>query len=200
MKILLASSNKNKAIELSPVMPGHKILLPQEIGINFDFEETGLTFLDNALGKAKDLFNQTKTPVIGEDSGLCVPALGGEPGIYSARYGSDGTNKLGDKERNSYLLKKMENITDRRAYFICSMVLVLDCDRFYVCQETVDGEILHEPRGEGGFGYDPLFYIKENGKTAAELTADEKNIVSHRGRAGRAMAELIKSLKELKLC
>ena len=119
MKILLASSNKNKAVELTPVMPGHTILLPGEIGIKFDFEETGLTFLDNALGKAKALFTQTKTPVIGEDSGLCIPALGGEPGIYSARYGSDGTNKLGDKARNSYLLETMKNISDRRAYFVC---------------------------------------------------------------------------------
>jgi len=199
MKILLASSNKNKAVELTPVMPGHTILLPGEIGIKFDFEETGLTFLDNALGKAKALFTQTKTPVIGEDSGLCIPALGGEPGIYSARYGSDGTNKLGDKERNSYLLEKMKNISDRRAYFVCSMVLVLDCERFYVCQETVKGEITREPRGDGGFGYDPLFFITEYGKTAAELTAGEKNTVSHRGRAGMAMAKLIKGLEELKL-
>ncbi len=199
MKILLASSNKNKAIELSPVMPDHTILLPGEIGIKFDFEETGLTFLDNALGKAKELFAQTKTPVIGEDSGLCIPALGGEPGIYSARYGSDGTNKLTDRERNKYLLEKMKNIADRRAYFVCSMALVLDCERFYVCQETVKGEITYEMRGDGGFGYDPLFFITEYGKTAAELTACEKNIVSHRGRAGRAMAKLIKSLGELKL-
>ena len=194
MKILLASSNLNKAIELNQIITSHNIILPEQIGIDFDFEETGTTFLDNALGKAKALYSTVRTPVIAEDSGLCVDALSGEPGIYSARYGSDGINKLTDADRNSYLLKKMEGITDRKAYYVCSMVLVLECNRFFVCQETSEGEIAYAPSGTGGFGYDPLFYVSSMGKTAAEMTPEEKNRISHRGKAGAAMAALIDRL------
>ncbi len=197
MKILLASSNKNKALELNQIIPGHNIILPQQIGINFDFEENGTTFLDNALGKAKALFSQVKIPVIADDSGLCVPALGGEPGVYSARYGSDGNAKLTDADRNIFLLKKMEGLTersDRKAFFVCSIVLVLDCYRFYVCQETIEGEITFEPRGNCGFGYDPVFFVSKSGKTVAEMSPEEKNSISHRGKAGKAMASLIDRL------
>jgi XTP/dITP diphosphohydrolase len=194
MKILLASANIHKANEMSQILSSHTIILPEQIGISFDFEESGLTFLDNALGKAKALFCRAKSPVIADDSGLCVPALGGEPGVYSARYGSDGVKKLSDSDRNNYLLEKMKDITDRKAFFVCSMVFMLDCSRFYIFQETVEGEIITEPRGIGGFGYDPLFYIKEYGKTAAELSADEKNAISHRGKAGAHVNALIDRL------
>jgi len=191
MDILFASTNSNKAKELSKLLPNHKILLPKEMGVEFDHEEIALTFYGNALGKAKELFDIVKIPVLAEDSGLCVPALGGEPGIYSARYGSDGVNKLGDKERNLYLLDKMKNISERKAFFVCSMVLFIDHYRFYICQETLEGEITYEPKGESGFGYDPVFFIPKLGKTAAELLPEEKNEISHRGKAGRAIASLI---------
>ena len=191
MDILFASTNINKVKELSRLLPSHKILLPKEKGIEFDHEETALTFYENALDKAKALFDIVKIPVLEEDSGLCVPALGGEPGIYSARYGSDGKNKLGDKEKNLYLLDKMKNISDRKAFFVCSMVLLIDHYKFYICQETLEGEIIHELKGESGFGYDPVFFIPKLGKTAAELSPEEKNEISHRGKAGRAIAALI---------
>ncbi|MCL2705433.1 MAG: RdgB/HAM1 family non-canonical purine NTP pyrophosphatase [Spirochaetaceae bacterium] len=191
MDILFASTNFNKAKELKKLLPNHNILLPKEMGIEFDHEEIALTFYENALGKAKELFDIVKIPVLAEDSGLCIPALGGEPGIYSARYGSDGINKLEDKERNLYLLDKMKNISERKAFFVCSMVLFIDHYRFYICQETLEGEITYEPKGESGFGYDPVFFIPKLGKTAAELLPDEKNEISHRGKAGRAIAAII---------
>jgi len=191
MDILFASTNFNKAKELKKLLPNHNILLPKEMGIEFDHEETALTFYENALGKAKELFDIVKIPVLAEDSGLCIPALGGEPGVFSARYGSDGINKLEDKERNLYLLNKMKNISDRKAFFVCSMVLFIDHYKFYICQETLEGEITYEPKGESGFGYDPVFFILKLGKTAAELLPEEKNEISHRGKAGRAIASLM---------
>ena len=194
MDILFASTNINKVKELNKLLPSHRILLPKDMGIEFDHEETALTFYENSLGKAKTLFNIVKMPVLAEDSGLCVPALGGEPGIYSARYGSDGINKLGDKERNNYLLSKMKNISDRNAFYVCSMVLLINHYKFFICQETLDGEIAYEPKGEAGFGYDPVFFIPKLGKTAAELLPEEKNEISHRGKAGRAIASLIEKL------
>jgi XTP/dITP diphosphohydrolase len=195
MKILLASANIHKANEMSQILSSHTIILPDQIGINFDYEETGLTFHDNELGKARELYNLSKIPVIADDSGLCVPALGGEPGVYSARYGSEGGKKLSDSERNLYLLEKMKGISDRKAYFVCSMVFMLECSRFYIIQETFEGEIITKPRGNGGFGYDPLFYIKEYGKTASELSAEEKNTISHRGKAGALVNLLIEKLQ-----
>jgi len=191
MDILFASTNINKIKELIKILPQYKILLPKDMGVEFDHEEVALTFYENALGKAKTLFDIVKIPVIAEDSGLCVPALGGEPGIYSARYGSDGVNKLGDKEKNQYLLNNMKNISQRHAYYVCSMIFLVNHDRFYICQETLEGEITHEPKGESGFGYDPVFFIPKLGKTAAELSPDEKNEISHRGKATRVIASLI---------
>ena len=191
MDILFASTNINKVKELSKLLPSHKILLPKDMGIEFDHEEIALTFYENALDKAKALFDIVKIPVLAEDSGLCVPSLGGEPGIYSARYGSDGKNKLGDKEKNLYLLNKMKNISERKAFFVCSMVLLIDHYKFYICQETLEGEIIHELKGESGFGYDPVFFIPKLGKTAAELSPEEKNEISHRGKAGRTIAALL---------
>ena len=194
MDILFASTNINKIKELSKLLPNHKILLPKDMGIEFDHEETALTFYENALSKAKALFDIVKIPVLAEDSGLCVLALGGEPGVFSARYGSDGINKLGDKEKNLYLLQKMKNISDRKAFFVCSMVLFINHYKFYVCQETLEGEITFELKGESGFGYDPVFFIPKLGKTAAELLPEEKNEISHRGKAGRAIASLIEKV------
>ncbi|MCL2791774.1 MAG: RdgB/HAM1 family non-canonical purine NTP pyrophosphatase [Spirochaetaceae bacterium] len=191
MDILFASTNMDKLKELIKILPNHKILLPKDMGIEFDHEEIALTFYENALGKAKTLFDIVKIPVIAEDSGLCVPAIGGEPGIYSARYGSDGKNKLSDKEKNLYLLSKMKNISNREAFYVCSMVFLINHERFYICQETLEGEITYEEKGAAGFGYDPVFFIPKLNKTAAELLPEEKNEVSHRGKAARVIASLI---------
>lgn len=196
MDIIVATGNRNKIREFSQLMPEHNFLTPADLGMDFDFEENGSTYFENALGKAMYIHKKLGKPVIGEDSGLSVPALGGEPGIYSARYGSVDGVKLGDSERNAYLLDKMKNIEDRRAFFVCSMVLVLGEYKFYSIQETMDGEVTLAPAGEGGFGYDPVFFHKGMGKTAGEMTPDEKNSVSHRGKACAKMKLLIEALAE----
>ncbi len=178
MKIIMASNNRNKLKELSEIVPEHNFILPADEGIDFDFDETGSTYLENSLGKAMALYDLLKIPVIADDSGLSVPALGGEPGIYSARYGSEGGAKLSDADRNNYLLKKMDGIKNREAFFVCSMVFVVNKYKFFTAQETVEGIITHKPSGENGFGYDPLFYIKEFERTAAELSL-RKNTAYH---------------------
>ncbi len=198
MEILIATQNRHKVEELQVILNDHKLLTPRDAGIDFDFEETGTSFFENSYGKAMELFGQTGKPVLADDSGLVVPALNGEPGIYSARYGAkkDGTN-LAAAERNSYLLEKMEGISSRKAFFVCSMTLVLSAERFFNIQETLNGEIAEQPAGTHGFGYDPLFFLSEYGKTVAELPENEKNRISHRGRAGIRMKALLKNLEEI---
>ena len=194
MTIILASGNRHKKAEIVRILPSHTILLPEENGISFDYEETGETFLENAMGKALHLHELTGEPALADDSGLCVPALDGAPGVFSARYGSEEKGEgLTDSDRNEYLLENMRDVTDRRAFFVCSMVLVVNENRFYAAQETFHGEITLSPQGAGGFGYDPLFFLPALGKTAAQLTSDQKNEISHRGKAVTAIAGLIES-------
>ncbi len=194
MKIVLASGNRHKKTEISRLLPSHDVLLPEDRGIEFDYEETGTTFLENAMGKARHVYQLMGDAAIADDSGLCVPALDGAPGVLSARYGSaDGTVKLSDGARNNYLLEKMKGISDRRAFFVCAMVLLFDEYRFFVAEETVHGEITYAPRGEGGFGYDPLFLVPDLRKTMAEISAEKKNAISHRGKAAAALARLIEN-------
>ncbi len=199
MKIIIATQNRHKVEELQSILSGHQLLTPEEAGVDYSFEETGSTFFENSFGKAMELYRITGEPVLADDSGLVVPALGGEPGIYSARYGAaeDGKN-LEAPERNRYLLSKMEGIKDRRAFFVCSMTLILTPERFFNIQETLNGKIAEGPSGTHGFGYDPLFFLPEYGKTVAELAEDEKNRISHRGRAGIRMKALLKNLEEIK--
>lgn len=195
MEILVATENTHKLKELSAIFSGHTLLTPHERDIQYYFEETGETFLANAQGKALALYEQAGSPVIADDSGLVMPALGGEPGVYSARYGSPkGGPNLDTPERNRYLLDKMEGLTDRRSFFVCCMVLVLTPERFFVAQETLPGRIISEPRGSYGFGYDPLFYLNEYDQTVAELPEAEKNKISHRGRAGLRLRAVLNSL------
>lgn len=182
----------HKLGELGPLFPGHILKLPSQVGIeNFDVEENGQSFLDNALIKAKALYALSGRAVLADDSGLTVHALGGAPGIYSARYGSEGGRKLDAPERNALLLKNTEGFSDRACAFVCCLVLMLSESRFYIVQETCEGELLRSPRGEGGFGYDPLVYLPELGKSVAELSAAEKNRVSHRGRAAAKLSALL---------
>ena len=196
MELVLATNNAHKKIEISAILQHHTILLPYKLDVPFDHEETGSTYFENAYGKAKTLYDLVKRPVLADDSGLVVPALGGEPGIYSSRYGSDEAGRmLEQKERNAYLLQKMKDITDRRAYFVCCMVLILEDERYFACQETVHGRIIHEPAGTGGFGYDPLFFLDDFGKTVAELSEGVKNRISHRGLAGKRMDSIITSIE-----
>ncbi len=163
-ELLLASNNEHKRLEFDRLLPGVTIRTPRDIGVPFDFEENGETFLANAHGKAMALFRRAKMPVVADDSGLCVPALGGQPGIFSNRYGVPlGAPPLDAAARNAYLLRQMAGMRERAAYFVCCLVLALGEDRFLVAQETVDGVIADAPRGHNGFGYDPLFLFPEHG-------------------------------------
>ena len=185
MDILLASNNRHKHEEFTRLFPGYKILTPRDAGIGFEYEEGDSSFLENAMGKARALYALCHAPVLADDSGLCVPALGGEPGVHSSRFGSSGGRILEAAERNAYLLSRMRGMRERAAFFVCCLVLVLDTDRYLVAQETVHGAITEEPRGIQGFGYDPLFGLPPSGRTIAELSDREKDMISHRGRACR---------------
>jgi len=196
MEIVLATGNPHKQTELQGIFPDHRILIPRDLGISFEFDETGSTFLENSLGKARALFDRIRRPVMADDSGLCVNALNGAPGIYSARFGAEGGKELSSPERNALLLKTMKDMTDRTAFFVCVLVLVLDEHRCFTAQETIPGEIIRDSLGTGGFGYDPLFYIPSRGMTMAQLPPEEKNRLSHRGRAGARMASILESLKD----
>ena len=193
-EILFASNNDHKRREFLRLFPGVSLLTPRDIGVGFDFEENGETFLANAQGKAMALFQAARRPVIADDSGLCVRSLGGKPGILSSRFGAgpDGA-PLDAPRRNAYLLNLMKGISDREAYFVCCIVLILGEARWLAAQETVHGSIAHEPRGENGFGYDPLFVLPDRGKTIAELPNHEKDAISHRGRAARRVMAALRS-------
>jgi XTP/dITP diphosphohydrolase len=206
MTIWFATGNAHKKAELAAILPGHTIRIPADGGFDFDPDETGATFGENALIKARALYRLVSPgvrgprglpgePVIADDSGLCVDALDGRPGIYSARYtggtGTPGGRKLGDAERNTLLLRELGDNPLRTARFVCAMALVFSEDRFCLVQETLEGELIREERGAGGFGYDPILYLPEYGRTVAELSGEEKNRISHRGKAGRIIAQLL---------
>lgn len=194
MHIYLASGNRHKQEEFAAILKDHRISIPSDAGIVFDPEETGKTFLENALLKARVLYESVKSPVIADDSGLCIDALGGEPGIYSARYGMKDGVQLEAQERNKLVLHRMEGVKNRSCRFVCCIVVMLDAHRFFTVQETCEGVIATSAHGEHGFGYDPIVYLPEIGKTVAELTAQEKNELSHRGKAGRIAAQLLRTV------
>ena len=194
MHIYLASGNRHKQEEFAAILEEHRISLPADAGIRFDPEETGSTFLENALLKARVLYEQVQCPVIADDSGLCIDALGGKPGIYSARYGMKDGVLLDAAERNQLVLHQMEGIEHRSCRFVCCIAVMLDAHRFFTVQETCEGVITTSERGDHGFGYDPIVYLPAIGKTVAELTAQEKNELSHRGKAGRLVAQFLRTL------
>jgi XTP/dITP diphosphohydrolase len=198
MELLLASNNTNKKREYEEILTPHTVLLPSDIGIEFSFEENGTTYFENAFGKGITLFRQVRKPVIADDSGLSVAALAGAPGLYSSRYGApEKGKKLSAPERNRFLLEKMDRLDDRKAFFVCCLVLILEEYRFFSIQETLEGEVCREPAGSGGFGYDPVFFLPDRGKTVAQLPAAEKHSISHRGKAGKRMAAFIQTLNKL---
>ncbi len=187
MKVIAATKNKNKLREFGEILKGFEIISQEEAGIDIDVEETGTTFEENSLLKAKAIYEISGIPAIADDSGLCVDALGGEPGVYSARYGGEGYDDAG---RVQLLLKNMKDIPDekRTARFVCAITMVSD-DGIITARGECEGRINHAPVGENGFGYDPVFYMEEYDKTTAEMTPEEKNAVSHRGKALRIFAE-----------
>jgi XTP/dITP diphosphohydrolase len=201
MKIWFATNNAHKKKELLAILDT-SLSIPSESGIAFNPEETGMTFYENALLKARELkkkLTDKNDIVIADDSGLCVDALEGRPGVFSAYYGEADGKKLTSHEQNLLLLEELGENPNRRACFVCTMVLLFDENRFFIVQETLEGEIVKNSdllRGDGGFGYDPIFLVPEYDRTLAELSAEEKNKISHRGKAGKIIASLIKNLKE----
>lgn len=196
MLLYMATNNMHKVDEIRLALPSIQLLTPRDAGVDFDFPEDADTFRENSTGKALALWQILRQPVLADDSGLCVDALGGRPGVLSARYGSvDGSTPLDSAARNQLLLKEMRGVSDRRCRFVCSMSLALSHDRVYVVQETCEGVLLEAPRGNGGFGYDPIVYLPELGCSVAELSANAKNRVSHRGRATSRMAALLDNLR-----
>ena len=193
MEIVLASHNKKKIAELesflSDMLGGEKILTAGEVGVP-DIEEDGTTFEENALIKARAVW-QSGRLAIADDSGLCVNALDGAPGVYSARYAGEPCD---NDKNNEKLLAELEDKSDRSAYFTCTIACKLPDGKEFTLSGIANGEILKEKAGNGGFGYDPLFYFPPLKKTFAELTPEEKHSVSHRGNALRLLKERLKEV------
>lgn len=187
MKIIAATKNKNKLREFGEILNGFEIISQEDAGVDIDVEETGTTFEENSMLKAKAIFDATGITAIADDSGLCVDALGGEPGVYSARYGGEGYD---DSGRVQLLLKNMQNVPDdkRTARFVCAITLV-GADGVITARGECEGKIDYEPKGENGFGYDPVFFVEKYGKTMAEVSPEEKNAISHRGKALKIFAQ-----------
>lgn len=183
MKVILASKNAHKLTELSEILSqlGFEIALESEYGLDIDVDETGTTFEENSFLKADAVMRASGLPVLADDSGLMVDCLGGAPGVYSARYG----HKNSDAERIEYLLENMKDVPQqkRTARFVCVITCLWPDGRRIVARGECPGVILTAPKGAGGFGYDPVFYLPERGKTYAELAPEEKNAISHRARA-----------------
>ena len=194
MKVVLASKNKHKLEEISQITEkfGMELVLESDLGVDIDVEETGSTFEENSFLKAEAVMKATGLPALADDSGIAVDALNGEPGIYSARYGFD--ESLDDWGRLQLLLKNTEQVPDerRQAKFVCVITLVTPQQEIIQARGEVHGMLLRTPAGQGGFGYDPIFYYPPLGKSLAELTPEEKNQVSHRAVALRAFYDKLK--------
>ena len=196
MQTIAATNNPHKIREFRRLLSPIEIVTPQECGFEFHCVEDGVSFCENALKKAAACARQSTTdsPVIADDSGICVVALGGAPGIYSARFGSEMQRPpINDAGRTQLLFERMPfDIDDRSAYYVCAMVLYYNSTRFYMAQEVWHGAIAHHiSQSKGGFGYDPIFYLPELGRCASELTDNEKDTYSHRGRAARALLKML---------
>lgn len=185
--IIAASGNAGKIREISEILNDYRVISCKELGFTDDIEETGKTFYDNALIKAETVAKALNMPALADDSGLCVTALSGAPGVYSARYSGTGT----DEGNVDKLLKETENVSDRSAKFVSAVVVYYPDGKIVSAQGETFGEILRARRGNGGFGYDPVFYSYDLKKSFGEASAEEKNSVSHRA---RALAELRKKL------
>ena len=181
-KFVLATHNPGKLKEMSSMLSRFcvEVVSPKELGITVDVEETGTTFAENAMLKAKTICAAAGLPAIADDSGLCVDALNGGPGVYSARYGGEG---LDDKGRYTLLLNSMRGQATRAAHFTCSIACAFPNGDTLTAEGQVQGTIAFAPMGEGGFGYDPVFFYPPLAKTFGQLTAEEKSTISHRGQA-----------------
>ncbi len=194
MRVVLASKNRHKLVEISKITEQFDIelVLQSELGIDLDVEENGTSFEENSFIKAHAVMEATGLPALADDSGIAVDALGGEPGIYSARYGFD--ESLDDWGRLQLLLKNTEQVPDgqRQAKFVCVITMVTPDGKTIQARGEIHGELLRAPVGENGFGYDPIFYYPPYGKSTAEMSPEEKNQVSHRANALKVFYEKLK--------
>lgn len=182
MRFVLASKNPHKLTELQRILGelGVEVVLESDVGVDIDVEETGETFEENSLLKARAVMEATGLPAIADDSGLCVTALGGGPGVYSARYGGEG---LTDQDRYQLVLNALRGQIDRSAKFVSVVTACFPGGDTLVARGECPGMIAYAPQGENGFGYDPVFFVPSLRKTFAQMTAEEKNSISHRGKA-----------------
>lgn len=182
MKLVLASKNAHKLVEMRDILSqlGVEVVLESEVGVDVDVEETGATFEENAFLKARAVMEASGLPAIADDSGLCVDALNGAPGVYSARYGGEG---LDDTGRYWLLLENMKGQMPRTAKFVSVITCCFPNGDVLTARGECPGTIAFAPQGKGGFGYDPVFFVPPLKKTFAQLTAEEKNAISHRGKA-----------------
>ncbi len=192
MRFVLATHNPGKLREMGEILKdfGIEVVSPKDLGITVDVEETGTTFAENAMLKAKAICELAKLPAIADDSGLCVDALNGAPGVYSARYGGEG---LDDRGRYMLLLSSLRGAPTRAAHFACAVACAFPNGDTLTAEGRCDGSIAYAPLGEGGFGYDPVFLLPGTGKTFGQLTQEEKSAVSHRGRALREFSEKLET-------
>lgn len=198
MKLAIASNNKHKLTEIKSILGGcfDELLSIKDLGLDIEIDETGTTLLENALIKARTIRDMTGMVALADDTGLMVDALGGDPGVYSARYAGEEHD---DQKNNEKLLKNLANVPDekRTAHFATVIAVCFPDGTELTCEGRVEGKITYAPSGTTGFGYDPLFYCFDMGKVFAEGTLEEKNAVSHRGRALRKMLEILKENNHL---
>ena len=183
--LVLASGNQNKIREIGEMLPDYEVKGYKDMGLDMEIEENGSTFYENALIKARAVCEALGLPALADDSGLCVDALGGAPGVFSARYAGDGN----DAHNNALLLKNMEGIKNSDAKFVSALVMYFPDGRIVSATGETFGRILYECKGDNGFGYDPLFFSNDLQKSLGEASAREKNTVSHRYRALCALRE-----------
>lgn len=195
MKIVVATKNKGKMREIKAILSDSKyeILSMEDIGLNIEVEENADTFSGNATKKAVEIMKACNEITLADDSGLVVDALGGAPGVYSARYAGEHGDDL---QNNLLLLKNMENEENRNAKFVCAMALAFPDGRIINVEGEFHGQIDYEMKGTGGFGYDVLFYLPEYGMTSAEISAEEKNKISHRSKALRLIKEKLSDIED----
>lgn len=199
MKFVLATHNPKKLVELQKILSdfGVEVVTEADVGVDVEVEETGETFAENSLLKAKAVMEATGLPAIADDSGLCVDALGGGPGVYSARYGGEG---LTDRDRYMLLLQNMRGQTTRAAHFICCITAAFPNGDVLQAEGQCPGTIAFAPMGDDGFGYNPVFFVPEKKRTFAQMTAEERSEFSHRGNALRAfrgkLAEYLKGKED----
>lgn len=194
-KLVIASNNQGKLREIGELLAPLAIDVAPQSGFNIsEADEPHITFVENALAKARHASRYSGLPALADDSGICVSALGGAPGVNSARYAGEPKS---DERNNLKLIEALHGITDRRAYYYCVIVLVRHAGdpQPIIVDGSWHGEIIDQPRGSGGFGYDPYFYLPESGKTSAELTAEQKNKISHRGQALAKLVEILQAGK-----